>query len=568
MRYVLILLTFLSSLSFLSSEEINAIRPGKDYALFFAVNQYDKMRSLSNPINDAEIIAKELTDNYSFITEVVKNPTLDQIEEILESYKKYFATGRYAPDGQLLLFFSGHGMVENKNGFFLAKDSDPEKLHRTAFLYEYWRPFLNTIDCKHILVAIDACYSGTFDPSWWSRSGRFGRPGELSEGERLLEEHEKYKTRIFFTSATEEESPDDSKFARKFLEGLRSTNKDDDGILTSTELFSHLEKATPRPHSGEFGDDDPGSSFLFIHSSKMNTRAIDDDENWLKALQTNTEQAYLGYIHNFRNGKYIEIAKDSLRAKELKSMDKERLIKIRDNKLNVGIHEVTNAEFVRFLDDSKEILNFERRTGVISKAGGQEIIDLSCSGCGDWQERILFNGNSFEVIGNYRNHPVVMVTWYGAIEYCNWLSRKKGVRPAYSIEGTKVGVNWESNGFRLPTEKEWEMIASLPVTKDLSHENCDGEDMYRYTAPALSPEPEAHQLMHLGGNVSEWCWDFYDTSDRKAKYDERESAGFYRVTCGGSWNDKPGKCGISKRNKVLPFDQSNTIGFRMVRNAF
>lgn len=300
-----------------SAERAPVIRKDKDYALFFAVNQYDKMRPLSNPIRDAEAIAGELENQYGFNAEVVKNPTLDQVEQKLKFYQKQFASGRFAPDGQLLIFFTGHGVSENKNGFFLAKDSDPDKLHRTAFLYEYWRPFLNTIDCKHILVAIDACFSGTFDPSWWNKSsGRFGRPGELSEGERLLAEHDKYKTRMFFTSATEVESPDDSKFAKKFLEGLRGRGGRD-GMLTSTELFTYLEQANPKPHSGDFGDYDPGSSFLFIldnplENSSINleeTNALEKDlQAWKAARETNTIHAYRAYLRQFPNGEFRGLA--------------------------------------------------------------------------------------------------------------------------------------------------------------------------------------------------------------------------------------------------------------------
>lgn len=76
-----------------SAERAPAARKDKDYALFFAVNQYDKMRLLSNPIRDAEAIAKELENQYGFNTEVVENPTLDQIEQKLKTYQKQFAAG-------------------------------------------------------------------------------------------------------------------------------------------------------------------------------------------------------------------------------------------------------------------------------------------------------------------------------------------------------------------------------------------------------------------------------------------------------------------------------------------
>lgn len=286
-------------------------RAGKDFALFFAVNQYDSMRPLNRPVRDAEAIAKELEAYYGFRTEVVKDPTLDEMEQKLKLVQQEYAAGRLASDGQLLVFFTGHGMVENKNGFFLAKDSDPEKLPRTAWAYAYWRPFLNSINCKHILVVIDACYSGTFDPDWWGK-GDFGRPGTLSEGEYLLVEHEKYKTRMFFTSATEVQSPDDSNFAKKFLAALRSRGGSD-GILTSTELFSYLEQARPKPHYGNFGDYDPGSGFLFILQNPLDKGLTNQEETkamemelqaWRAARDADTIGALKAYLEQFPNGAF------------------------------------------------------------------------------------------------------------------------------------------------------------------------------------------------------------------------------------------------------------------------
>jgi uncharacterized protein (TIGR02145 family) len=227
------------------------------------------MRPLSNPIADAKAIAQELERTYNFATEVVENPNIDEIEAKLKLYSNRFANNELDQNGQLFIYFSGHGVVDNQNGFFLAKDSDPDKLSRTAFAYEYWRPFINNISCKHILVAIDACFSGTFDPYWWSRSGGpFKRPGELSDSEKLIANHAQYTTRLFFTSAAETESPDQSNFARKLLEGLRSGGGADN-ILTSTELFAYLELANPKPHRGEFGKNEAGSSFLFIPNNPV-----------------------------------------------------------------------------------------------------------------------------------------------------------------------------------------------------------------------------------------------------------------------------------------------------------
>lgn len=327
-------------------------RKGKDYALFFAVNEYDKLHDLQKPIENASAIAKELEENYGFHTEIVINPTYDNIEEKLNEYKDKFAknhNGEYDSNGQLLIFFSGHGVEENDNGFFLLKDTELGRYHRTAIQYDYWRKYINTIDCKHILVAIDACYSVYFDPSWGSKSGpELGiRPGELSQGEKLWANHNQFTARLFFTSdAKAGETPDRSTFAKKILEGLQSGGGSD-GILTSSELFAVIANASPTPHRGEFGDDDAGSSFLFQLENPQGDFSIDikeldtmekDLEAWRSAKSFKTIEGFQSYLTKYPNGYFRREAISKLKDLEQKNIHRnENLIweiaKEKDEKL-------------------------------------------------------------------------------------------------------------------------------------------------------------------------------------------------------------------------------------------
>ena len=290
----------------------------QDQAIFFAVNTYtnEDLKPLKHPINDAREIAGKLKALYGFDTLVVENPSLSEMAGLLSKLQKQYLSTDEATSNRLLLFFSGHGVVDNQNGYFLAKDSNPKQLFNSAFAYSIWRPFINNINCKHILVAIDACFSGTFDPSWWEgRRDPFSRPGELEEGAALIANHEEYMTRYFFTSATERETPDKSKFAKKFKEAL-STKGGKDGILTSTELFTFLEVVNPTPHRGEFGKDEPESSFLFITSDRETNAGAAfnvskaEQKAWDNALQTNTISAYQAYLDAYPKGNFIIMAQN------------------------------------------------------------------------------------------------------------------------------------------------------------------------------------------------------------------------------------------------------------------
>ena len=304
---------------------------GKTTPCFFAVNQYKSPNfpTLQNPIDDAKNIAEILRTIYGFDTKVVENPTYDVIENTLKEYSRNFASGRFDTEGELLIFFSGHGARQLTNGYFLPSDARPDDLKRSAFNYKIWRDDIDAMPCKHILVAIDACYSGTFDPKFGMRGdGLFGtRSGELSDGQRLIAEHDKHKTRLFFTSGeTDQPTPDKSDFAKKFKAALL-TNGYDDGILTSSEMFSnHLEKAAPRPRTGEFGSDEAGASFVFVAETTQNTEGVStltlERQEWDKAKSLGSKYAYEDFKRRFPNSDFVILANTEL--KRLEQFDEDR----------------------------------------------------------------------------------------------------------------------------------------------------------------------------------------------------------------------------------------------------
>jgi len=259
-------------LLFLFQAQGQSARAGKDFAIFFPVAEYEDSRliSLPNTVTNANAIARTLENKYGFQCEVRPNLKRSQIEAKLREYKRKFDNGELPANGQLLVFFLGHGEVEFGNGFFLPADANSKNLSSTALPHTYWRNFISSINCRHILVAIDACYSVSFRPGWPSMSGgRFGRSGELGDAEKVLADHERYQARIFFTSdAKEDKVPGESNFARKFLDGLNDPPTG--AYLTSSQLFSnHLDYAQPAPLAGTFEGDQSESSFLFFRSDTV-----------------------------------------------------------------------------------------------------------------------------------------------------------------------------------------------------------------------------------------------------------------------------------------------------------
>jgi uncharacterized caspase-like protein len=149
----------------------DAWRDHKDYALLFATDDYSSWPALINPIPDAHAIADELKNSYGFDVNVVKNPTREEIVETLREYGKR----KYGPGDQLFIFFAGHGVYDEvfKQGYIVAKDSRMDDTNRLTYeSYDDLRQIINSIPAKHILLVVDACFSGTLDQRIGQASSR------------------------------------------------------------------------------------------------------------------------------------------------------------------------------------------------------------------------------------------------------------------------------------------------------------------------------------------------------------------------------------------------------------
>ena len=242
-------------------------RNRKDYALLFATNEYATWPPLINPVPDAKAIAGELQNGYGFATEVVTNPTRDDIVAKLREYSQ-----RPFGDGdQLLIFFAGHGYYDDvfKQGYIVARDSRLDDETRGSYeSYDNLRSIINAMRSKHILLVMDACYSGTFD----RRIGDAGTRGVDSYANFTLPDlfanKTKLPTRKYLTSGGKDYVPDGapghhSPFAAHFLEALRSYGGSQ-GFLTFNQVLTSVEQTNPAPYWGEFGDNEPGSEFFFV----------------------------------------------------------------------------------------------------------------------------------------------------------------------------------------------------------------------------------------------------------------------------------------------------------------
>ncbi|GAB3498300.1 formylglycine-generating enzyme family protein [Nocardiopsis coralliicola] len=162
--------------------------------------------------------------------------------------------------------------------------------------------------------------------------------------------------------------------------------------------------------------------------------------------------------------------------------------------------------------------------------------------------------------------PAESVSWWDALRFCNALSARCGLAPAYLLRPPRAGEPASAealggDGYRLPTEAEWEH-ACRAGTPGPRYGPLDAVAWYRGNSgerlrPVGGKAPNAWGLYDTLGGVWEWCWDRYDP----------EVYGEYRVLRGGGWFDEHWSCRASVRRRSHPALQIDDVGFRIARSG-
>jgi len=207
--------------------------------------------------------------------------------------------------------------------------------------------------------------------------------------------------------------------------------------------------------------------------------------------------------------------------------------------------------------------------------------------------------------GKAANQPVQMVDWYDVLKWSNARSQQAGLTPVYYTdtnltqiytngETTNVFVNWSANGYRLPTEAEWEKAARGGLigqrfpwgdTISESQANYEGNTNFfsydlgpngyntigqiggiPYTTPVGTFAANGYGLNDMAGNVQEWCWDWYGTpyGQPTTTNPTGPASGSVRVIRGGLWFEYASLCTCANRSSVSPAEPDNSTGFRCV----
>ncbi|MFI7002164.1 formylglycine-generating enzyme family protein [Nocardia sp. NPDC050175] len=157
--------------------------------------------------------------------------------------------------------------------------------------------------------------------------------------------------------------------------------------------------------------------------------------------------------------------------------------------------------------------------------------------------------------------PVDSVSWWETLRFCNALSAQEGLTPAYRLDDENALWDNAADGYRLPTEAEWEHACRAGSTGPRYGE-LDEIAWYRGNSAEHMHEvggkrPNAWGLYDMLGNTWDWCWDIYDA----------EIYGSYRVLRGGGWFDEHWSCRASVRRRSHPTLRLDDVGFRVARSV-
>jgi len=251
----------------------------------------------------------------------------------------------------------------------------------------------------------------------------------------------------------------------------------------------------------------------------------------------------------------------------------------------LGQHEVTNQEYL-------EAVQWAYDHGYVTATAAsvrdnldgsiEELLDLDSG-----YSEIAFSGGVFSLRdaghGVNPEHPVKEVTWYGAVRYCDWLSLQAGLPRAYQHTGNWAcngGDPYGAQGYRLPTDAEWEYAAQWDDERiypwgnegpDCSRANFHPSTGYcvGWTSPVGSypNAPAALGLSDMAGNVWEWCndWHVCNLGTVPVTDPTGPGSGTYRVLRGGSWHDNVNYLRCANRYGYYPYYSNILIGFRAAR---
>ncbi|MDR0291087.1 MAG: SUMF1/EgtB/PvdO family nonheme iron enzyme, partial [Treponema sp.] len=411
-------------------------------ALVIGNGAYRNVENLPNTANDASSIAQKLS-TLGYTVDLQLDADLPGMTRALSSWVRRLSADR-ASEG--FFWYAGHGMQIAGENYLLPIDIDAED--EAALIYGSYplgRLLLSleqTARNKLNVVVLDACRDNPF-------RNLPGGTRSLSRGFVTVEQPPQDIFIMFSTSpgttAADGEGGRNSPFAEAFLKYI------DSGEILPV-MAGLVTRETMRLTDGKQRPYQNGSivSELYYTLGGTSQQPGAGTPAPAAAVVSNSSSRGAAEAPAIRSPAMVSIPPGTFTMGS-PSMELDRAPfdetarTVRLSGFYIAAKTVSVGEFRRFVEDSNHTTTAEAEGGAFAYNDAN----------GEWEFRA---GASWRNTGFSQGdeHPAVSISWHDAVRYCNWLSAKEGLKPAYAISGTTVRWDRSANGYRLPTEAEWE----------------------------------------------------------------------------------------------------------------
>jgi formylglycine-generating enzyme required for sulfatase activity len=554
------------------------------YAVVIGNGNYTELGKLKNPVNDARDFGEALK-SLGFEVEFLADADLPSMEDAVVRLGNRLAGSK---DSIGFFFYAGHGVQSNGINYLVPADAhiaSASFLKTKALSAQEMLDVLQEAHNALNVVVLDACRDNPFS---WGRSGTRGLsvvaaqpPGSIvayatsagsvaqdgagrngvftsellknirEPGVDIMEVFKRTGAGVqAATAGAQVPAIYNQYFGSAFLAGFGSSPV---AAETEKKLSFKLEKS----HGSVTVEAKTGGTLYFngtaVGQLKPGFRARVDD---VDAGQVSVE---MRYEDGRAESKTAEVPRDGVTTVSFTYVERSRVLD--------GMALVKGGTYLMG-NGTSEGSDSERPVHAVGLSsfylGACEVTQR------EWND--VMGTNPAVVKGD--DLPVTWVNWYDVVEYCNRLSARNGFEPCYWISGSYVACDFSKNGFRLPTEAEWEFAAkggpALSAAKYSGGDLLDAVGWYGGSSPRPVGQKKANELglFDMSGNVGEWCWDRFGTYSRSSDVNPVGAPfGQERIVRGGSWKEAAGALRTTARMKYAPDSRVESVGFRLALSA-
>ena len=599
---------------------VHSLLSAEKHALLVGINNYQNdIGTLKYCVSDVEAFRATLIQvvgykprNVHLMTDQMSGQDLPNFINILLRLENL--ANRIQIGDTFIFYFSGHGISTQDQSYLLALDSNTttyRTLKRSAIPIEEVNDILSGVKAQQILTIIDACRN---DPS----AGRSNQDNLLSEnfarGFQLEPRTDvlgqpAVSANLYACSigerAYEWAEKKQGVFSYFMLKGLQGEAVNEDGEVTITELANYTQQKVGEWTLTYRGKKQTpwlvlkGKSNLVLAENlsrvrtkitRASTTNVDAEvEMWEMAKHSTNISDIEDFLQAFPAGELSPVAQLKLKQlkRKMKIVADMEIAKTKPNKTRVTFSNKDKAKMEWIpsgtylmgagkneIDDS---MRFAKPTHKVELNGFY--MDAYEVTVGQYKKFLAETGHRalpdwVSQISPTDGHPVVGVSWHDAVSYCQWVGKRLPTEAEweYAARGGLSGKRYPwgdpaPNGSQCNYADKNANTVLTEINEEWTWSNMQVNDGYAKCAPVGRYEPNGYGLYDMGGNVSEWCADWYGKfyyKNTTSKNPLGPNSGTTRVLRGGSWPNSVKYIRVANRNDGNPDDRNSNCGFRCV----